>query len=613
MVVYKIDCQITTKGKKVAATKRRVKWEFGYSSSGSGNPAATCVDDIRGPEHEVVLAWSLSSGKQVILMDGLEVHFARKSGSLKLDHTWTTTKIAGYKGEQHTVQVIAHAAPPLFPKTNENFKQFDLIIDGVSYWDSPTIDELAVRQGIIDGDFLTTPTAAGNGIIIPSATAPSKQIPKSVMRRVTSAPTFTPIPAPSPAQVAGAGGDIFKRTDASDVRPSPTSVMEPPQLQQPIMPSDFFTGAVTSPAAGLGKPGSIAKTGRAFSTPVTGSSYSFMDQNAHPLSRTAPPPTTRSPSKPFGSHQRKRSGSVPDLLLLASNSMDEVDESPSHQRCHPLLRTPDRSKHPLLRTPDRSGSAARFTPTRITPGHERKRSGSVPDLLMLASQSSEDQEVPLINLTTPNKKNSLHERQKSGSVPDLWLLSLASTAMESVPEASVPLAARPSAPPPTNPFDAFIKNNNNNFGGVARRRSSASSYGGDLGRTESVPNLLFMNEAPQPSSTLQQQQQQLNQSHHRYDPYASFSNLDESNHTTVADNVLTKQQAIPLSTSFHGVGSIPQHPLALQPKDSLLNSVTTPLPQTHQMNQHFVPISKDTNHSETLDSGHFSISGGIEF
>ena len=80
--------------------------------------------------------------------------------------------------------------------------------------------------------------------------------------------------------------------------------------------------------------------------------------------------------------------------------------------------------------------------------------------------------------------------------------------------------------------------------------------------------------------------------------------------------MLTKQQAIPLSTSYHGAGSIPQHPLALQPKDSLLNSAKTPLSQTQQqqqMNQHFVPISKNTNHSETLDSGHFSISGGIEF
>jgi hypothetical protein len=130
--VYQVDCQIAASGKYFAATKRRIQWKFGFSDCDSiakGMSGMNC----RGEEHEVVLVWSLTSGKQLVLADGHEVHFASARLSDKFETSWTM------KGG-HMIKLIAYAAPPLFPTTG--FRQFDLLIDGLSYWDMPKIFQL---------------------------------------------------------------------------------------------------------------------------------------------------------------------------------------------------------------------------------------------------------------------------------------------------------------------------------------------------------------------------------------------------------------------------------------------------------------------------------------
>ena len=51
-------------GRRVALTKRRVRWRFGYPNV-EAIEDGKCGVEARGEEHEVSLVWSLTSGKKV--------------------------------------------------------------------------------------------------------------------------------------------------------------------------------------------------------------------------------------------------------------------------------------------------------------------------------------------------------------------------------------------------------------------------------------------------------------------------------------------------------------------------------------------------------------------
>lgn len=134
--VYQISFQQEASGKRVAATKRRVKFNFGFPNREAiklGHSGPNC----RGEEHEIVLVWSLTSGKRSVLMDGQEVHFSAG----KLENVFeTSSPMAG----GHLFKIVAHATPPLFDKPG--FRQFDLFIDGQSFFEMPRIFELGATS-----------------------------------------------------------------------------------------------------------------------------------------------------------------------------------------------------------------------------------------------------------------------------------------------------------------------------------------------------------------------------------------------------------------------------------------------------------------------------------
>lgn len=134
---YQIDFQNVASGKRVAQTKRRVRFRFGFSNKEALAKGLTAID-CRGEEHEVVLVWSLTSGKRLVTADGEEVHFSQGGiTESKFETTWTMNG-------GHIIKLIAYAAPPLFE--TPGFKQFDLLLDGYSYFDMPKIYELGVRK-----------------------------------------------------------------------------------------------------------------------------------------------------------------------------------------------------------------------------------------------------------------------------------------------------------------------------------------------------------------------------------------------------------------------------------------------------------------------------------
>ena len=91
----------------------------------------------RGEEHDVTIVWSITSGKRQITMDGKEVHFSASRGSI-LDFSWS---IRG----NHVVKVVAHASPPL--SATPGFRQYDMFVDGQSFFTMPKVYELGIKGG----------------------------------------------------------------------------------------------------------------------------------------------------------------------------------------------------------------------------------------------------------------------------------------------------------------------------------------------------------------------------------------------------------------------------------------------------------------------------------
>ncbi|KAL7550794.1 hypothetical protein ACHAWF_014002, partial [Thalassiosira exigua] len=135
-VAYQVDYVAVNCGKIVAASKRRIRFKFGYTNLHALSQGKTS-HDCRGSEHEVVIEWSLSSGKQAIAFDQQEVFFdVGGTTQSKLTHCWKDSL-------GHTLEVKVHAAS-MSTKFNPDadWKQYDLIIDGVSFFLMPKIFEI---------------------------------------------------------------------------------------------------------------------------------------------------------------------------------------------------------------------------------------------------------------------------------------------------------------------------------------------------------------------------------------------------------------------------------------------------------------------------------------
>lgn len=91
----------------------------------------------RGQEHEVVLIWSVTSGKRTILQDGLEVFYSLSRGN-KFEHSWTSR--GGI-----LIKLIAYD----FVDSSPTGLQYDLRIHGQSFFKVKNIKTLHQFQFII--------------------------------------------------------------------------------------------------------------------------------------------------------------------------------------------------------------------------------------------------------------------------------------------------------------------------------------------------------------------------------------------------------------------------------------------------------------------------------
>lgn len=110
---------------------------FGFSNKealDSGETGTAC----RGEEHDVTLIWSVASGKRLIFSDGQELHYSTNRSGV-FEYSWTM------RGN-HVIKVIAHATPTM--SGNPTFKQYDLFVDGLTFFHFPKVFELGLKGSI---------------------------------------------------------------------------------------------------------------------------------------------------------------------------------------------------------------------------------------------------------------------------------------------------------------------------------------------------------------------------------------------------------------------------------------------------------------------------------
>ena len=104
--------------------------------------------ECRGEEHDITFIWSLTSGKRLILADGHEVHYSLNRES-SFEFSWTM------RGN-HVLKVIGHAFQPT---GNPGYtpRQYDLLVDGQSFFHMPKVYELGVQGYQPKGNFAGGP------------------------------------------------------------------------------------------------------------------------------------------------------------------------------------------------------------------------------------------------------------------------------------------------------------------------------------------------------------------------------------------------------------------------------------------------------------------------
>lgn len=147
----------------ISASKRIIRFKFGYTNEEAlyaGKKGAEC----RGNEHEVIVTWSLSSGKQAVAFDQHEVFFAVcDTTQTKFTHTWRDEN-------GHTFVFIAHAATlslrsDTFLIANPDWRQYNLFVDGVSFFVMPKLSEIGVglNAALVGDDSNAPPTVEHSG------------------------------------------------------------------------------------------------------------------------------------------------------------------------------------------------------------------------------------------------------------------------------------------------------------------------------------------------------------------------------------------------------------------------------------------------------------------
>lgn len=196
-IPYQVDFNVESKGRHLDSTKRRLKWKFGFAHppavfphlfdedenyigdtgnviSGDRNSnereivslsrASSSVSsnvktgvECRGREHEISVTWSLLSGKAVLWVDNKVVH-SHDPPPDNLCNPFSASFFQSFDlpderfNGSHRIDIRCYARTPMGAKNmpvDDNggvFRQYDLTVDGLSYFAMPAMFELGTPR-----------------------------------------------------------------------------------------------------------------------------------------------------------------------------------------------------------------------------------------------------------------------------------------------------------------------------------------------------------------------------------------------------------------------------------------------------------------------------------
>jgi hypothetical protein len=293
---------------------------FGYANEKALSDGLTGTD-CRGEEHDVTIVWSITSGKRQISMDGREIHYSTNRASI-LDFSWSTQG-------NHVIKVISHAAPPL--QATPGFRQYDLLIDGQSFFTMPKVFQLGVRGGggnipnHIPGGYGNPVSPVSMGSSLNRDYPISRDQEEADLRRAIEASInenrthlvsrspddrsayTTPHPAPvveTAVNLVDLGGGPPPPQESPSVASMPSYYSAPPTYGQStptaasgalvpaVAPPGYYQGAPPGPQQSYGVPPSYASPPQVYGSPPPQTSY-----GSPPPVPPAPAPT---PVQPYG-------------------------------------------------------------------------------------------------------------------------------------------------------------------------------------------------------------------------------------------------------------------------------------------------------------------------
>ena len=187
-IPYQVDFTVESKGRHLDITKRRLVWKFGFahppavfphlfdddenyvgppspSDDGASPPPPSSRHEkkgveCRGREHEIMLTWSLLTGKAHIYVDSREIYrhepVSGEGGNFlnflgASFHRGFDLPDHRHNG-RHRINLRCYALTPLGARNmavndaGETFRRYDLSVDGMSYFSMPAVYELGTDR-----------------------------------------------------------------------------------------------------------------------------------------------------------------------------------------------------------------------------------------------------------------------------------------------------------------------------------------------------------------------------------------------------------------------------------------------------------------------------------
>lgn len=408
--LYQVDFGVQATGKTIGGSKRKIRFRFGYA-----NPEALAQGGVgvecRGEEHEVLCIWSVSSGKKLVLLDGKEVYQSvPKGGGGFLSSMECNFSFA----KHHIMKLVAHSVPPGYANGIEQ-RQYDLFLDGLSYFEFSKLYELGREKKVIGRReiraLVTSPPVGdqySNYAVHPS--------PHSVEAfredYVTQAPSFAKPPvAPTPS-----------RTNVTTTLPTESNKAPEPELIDFLSESIPATVQVPAPVVAAA-PLPPASSASVYSACSNHYEPAFFSPSASTFSAPMPTPSPKYGSAPLSAPFVDHTSVSSQQLLPYQQYQHQVTQFDILSKYNDKVVDPELSY--VNRPEENSTALVPFTPAKLTmepvnpfdssvalPAHQQNEDYSDQDQLCLAMKK-------LVNFDNIRDESEAKQLEKLSSKPSI--------------------------------------------------------------------------------------------------------------------------------------------------------------------------------------------------